>query len=456
MNYINEKILADYPKPIFIEETEIIAKQMRMSVGKIFKKDGVKGTGFFCKIPVSSDYYLPVFITNNHVIDEKYLREEKNITIKMNDGKDTKILDLSNKFKYTNKGQDISIIEIDHTPDIELLTLDENLKETISYVGKSIYILQYPDYFEKDKVAVSYGILKQIYEDNYNFNHYCSTEYGSSGSPILNLSNNKIIGIHKSASLDKKFNIGLFLYYSITEFINLYNNRNKQKTINKNELLNNFNYNKIANLLLNRPKEYDDPILDLINKLYHKGLIYDYFQMEGKYSNIILKKFVCSKIIYQPNWKYISKYWISAWHGTDFYNLESIVENGLKIPGTKLKNGIITQSPTYIPLKDQLFGIKNWENAIFASPSIKCALSYSDDIIWKGLVEVKINPNGFTKHKSKYINSYINGHPDFPEEKIDDIYRISSEKDIIVLSITFVDNSWHCLDCLDYDKIFLK
>ena len=166
MNFINEKILADYPKPIFIEETEIIAKQMRKSVGKIFKKDGVKGTGFFCKIPLSSDKYLPVFITNNHVIDEKYLREEKNITIKMNDGKNTKILNISNKFKYTNKGQDISIIEIDQTPDIELLTLDENLKETISYVGKSIYILQYPNYFEKDKVAVSYGILKQIYEDN--------------------------------------------------------------------------------------------------------------------------------------------------------------------------------------------------------------------------------------------------------------------------------------------------
>ena len=43
--------------------------------------------------------------------------------------------------------------------------------------------------------------------------------------------------------------------------------------------------------------------------------------------------------------------------------LESIVENGLKLPGTKLKDGKI-QKPKDIPLKNEVFGIKNWENAI--------------------------------------------------------------------------------------------
>ena len=59
---------------------------------------------------------------------------------------------------------------------------------------ETIYILQYP---LGDKAFVSYGIIKSIEEINeYNFNHICSTNEGSSGSPILN-KDNKVIGIHK-------------------------------------------------------------------------------------------------------------------------------------------------------------------------------------------------------------------------------------------------------------------
>ena len=51
----------------------------------------------------------------------------------------------------------------------------------------------------KDKkdseVYVSFGILKQIEIDSKYFNHTCKTFSGSSGSPIINLSNHKLIGI---------------------------------------------------------------------------------------------------------------------------------------------------------------------------------------------------------------------------------------------------------------------
>ena len=33
--------------------------------------------------------------------------------------------------------------------------------------------------------------------------------------------------------------------------------------------------------------------------------------------------------------------WIPAWHGTKFEYLESIVENGLQLPGTYLNSGFI-------------------------------------------------------------------------------------------------------------------
>ena len=68
-------------------------------------------------------------------------------------------------------------------------------KDNIIYRNNSIYILQYPG---GKRLGVSYGILKEIYEDKkYNFKHLCCTEEGSSGSPIINIINNKLIGIHK-------------------------------------------------------------------------------------------------------------------------------------------------------------------------------------------------------------------------------------------------------------------
>lgn len=56
-------------------------------------------------------------------------------------------------------------------------------------------------------------------ENNYNFDHLCSTENGSSGAPIINLSNLKIIGIHKEASNNYNYNIGLFLYEPLKIFL---------------------------------------------------------------------------------------------------------------------------------------------------------------------------------------------------------------------------------------------
>ena len=101
-------------------------------------------------------------------------------------------------------------------------------------MGNSIYTLHYPSNFGKDKVAVSFGILKNIFEDKkYNFRHFCSTEFGSSGAPILNSANNKIIGIHKMSSKTKQYNIGVFLKYPLKEFLNKYKQK-EEKNESKN------------------------------------------------------------------------------------------------------------------------------------------------------------------------------------------------------------------------------
>ena len=66
----------------------------------------------------------------------------------------------------------------------DYLELDDNIlknNEDIYYEKKSIYILHY--LLEND-ICVSYGILNRI--SKYDIIHLCSTDNGSSGSPILN------------------------------------------------------------------------------------------------------------------------------------------------------------------------------------------------------------------------------------------------------------------------------
>ena len=224
----DEKKLRDYPRPIFIEENELITEQMKAAICKVSTESGVKGTGFFCKIPIPHKD-IKVFVTNNHLIDEKYLKTQKVIYISINN-KPKEIKLKKDTFTYSNKEFDVTIVEIEeNSNDIKhFLELDEN-PIIIDYIGSSVYTLQYPSFNEIQKPAVSYGILKRKYSDKeHDFIHYCSTEHGSSGSPILNLSNFKIIGIHKKTRVEGEYNIGVFIYYITKDFISKYNNRKHQ------------------------------------------------------------------------------------------------------------------------------------------------------------------------------------------------------------------------------------
>ena len=62
--------------------------------------------------------------------------------------------------------------------------------------------------------------------ENTNITYDCATDYGSSGSPILCLSNFKVIGVHKRRT-QFKFNEGTFIKFLIIDFNN--------KTIIKNK-----------------------------------------------------------------------------------------------------------------------------------------------------------------------------------------------------------------------------
>ena len=256
MEPIKEKLLKEKPTTISYESSEEILNQMNKKICKIKMEDGAQGTGFFCQIPFpNEDNLLPVLITNNHIIGQQSLSKENEIiSLMIRNEQRVKIINLSNRISYTNSEYDITIIELKQEDNIQnFLELDENILNNILdnvdndnsnhiYLKETIYILQYPE----GKLSVSYGVLDNILIDKkFNFNHSCSTKGGSSGSPIINLSTNKLIGIHKEGLQSSNYNRGTFLNYPIRVFIkenknNIGTKKNKSINISKINNINNY------------------------------------------------------------------------------------------------------------------------------------------------------------------------------------------------------------------------
>ena len=314
----NETILIGYPKIISYECTKKILEQMEKNIVKI--KIGIEqGTGFFCKIPFpNKENMLPVLITNNHVINEDILfKKDELIKLDIKNEENIKTINLNNRLKYTNEDYDVTIIEIKNEDNVNhYLEIDDkvindiinNHNQNKDYIDKTVYIMQYPE----GELSVSYGNIVGIYEkEKYNFQHKCSTNRGSSGSPILNIINNKVIGIHKKGA---NINKGAFLSYSIKEFINRNYYMNKSNNIFEykinekllNGINNKFNLDlkdiKIENCYLIEKylgtkgnKELKDLLFYYKNKFNQRFLDLNFHQ------NIIeqMKKSTCKIKIYQ-------------------------------------------------------------------------------------------------------------------------------------------------------------
>ena len=151
---IKEKFLNKAVKPVSIDSTEKILYQMKKCVFKI-QINGIKGTGFFTKIPWDKAF-IKVLITNNHIINEKDIENENVFIITFNNNENEKKLIKINKEKtnFTNKVLDITIIEITEKDEIyDFLELDEEIINNIAlnnqqleyynknYINQSIYIL---------------------------------------------------------------------------------------------------------------------------------------------------------------------------------------------------------------------------------------------------------------------------------------------------------------------------
>ena len=227
-----EKKIKDSIRPISLKIQKEITKQMEKCACKIHI-NGNNGTGFFAKIPYKNEE-LNVMITNNHILNANDIDVNKVISFSINNK--TKFIKIDKeRLKYTNVTYDTTIIEIKEEEDnlkdiIEYLEIDDTFKNIIKsnnqiltdenmnnlYKNESIYIL---NYLGGNDIALSYGLLSKIEQNK--INHKCSTDGGSSGSPILNLNNNRLIGVHYGKSDSFNYNLGTLIIYPLLEFQNI-------------------------------------------------------------------------------------------------------------------------------------------------------------------------------------------------------------------------------------------
>ena len=245
--YKKEKLVKDVPISVPYRSLNLISNQSENNVLKITNQNDEKGTGFFCLIPFPDKFnQLLTLITNNHVLDKDDIKIGK--IIKFSSEKHDYQIKIDEQRKcYTSEEYDTTIIEIKKEDGINInkfLEIDEdifndNANEIFS--KSSIYIMHYPNGNENQ---ISFGVNKGISLNNINILHQTQTLPGSSGSPIMNLLNYKIIGIHKGEDKNRNWNLGTLLKLPIEKFKEEFWNKEDIKNNNNNIINQNNSYIK--------------------------------------------------------------------------------------------------------------------------------------------------------------------------------------------------------------------
>ena len=161
-----------------------------------------------------------VLITNCENINDELLEKEKELDLLIKGREILKCINLNDRIKYTIEHYNISMIKINEDKDDihDYFGLDEIMwiQETNKLINESIYILQNSN----NNIYICLGFLTEIIIDNENnFIYISRLKNNNLNSPILNLTNHKLIGINIKNNEKSYSNIGLFIYYPLKEFI---------------------------------------------------------------------------------------------------------------------------------------------------------------------------------------------------------------------------------------------
>ena len=194
----------------------------------------MKGTGFFCKVKVGGEL-TPVLITNYHVVNDDFMNQNAKLTFYIKNDLHSIDIKYNKIYSSIRDKYDMMIIRLKEGEVNNYLEIDENIFKYDSvnnYKNEGIYILHYP-MAEEAKVSKGKGLEKI---NDYDIKHYCHTEPGSSGGPILSKKTNKVIGIHKGSIGKGKcdYNIATFLKFPLNELKNQNTPKENGQTVSKN------------------------------------------------------------------------------------------------------------------------------------------------------------------------------------------------------------------------------
>ena len=267
---------------------------------------------------------------------------------------------MSDKSEY-----DITIIEInseDYLYNKRFLDIDDNLNKSDDllkekYKNENIYLIHYPNIIESKYIPkISFGQIKSICEDNYNIEHSCGIDIGSSGSPILSSKNYKVVGIHLGKFENHSYKKGALLKIPIFKFNNIF------KKISNDDIIN--------TIYLNKYEEASYEVQNLLN--ISKTNVYSKYNNAknceiitfGDFSRVV-KWYECSlrieKIIkenikssVQKEYFFISSEWINKFETTFQYDQLKLHINDFK----KYNENPLTKTQIeylYYQIKDRFF-----------------------------------------------------------------------------------------------------
>ena len=349
---------------------------------------------------------------------------------------------ICNKKNYIKSGDKYRIKTKDHWYYCLIGDLD-NLKK----------LIQNNKYLIHEKDSLGRTLLYQAARNGY----YNIVEYLlKQGSKINEIQNNSgSTALHGAAFYEQEIIVQLLLEYGANTQI-----KNKSGALPSDDAFT----ISIKNNILNSEK---DEITIFCNDLIKKGLARK-LEIVKYNGEIIGKRILRSDKKLPKDFDKISKSWNSAWHGTKYRFLESIMKYGLYPSGSKLENGYeIKPLKGHVQLKQKLAGFDDWAKAIFVSPSIFYAghpayarkiISDADNEEYSVLIETRLRPGSYSKHPptvEKYTQK--NGEPKLVEYRIkvkDDsnlITKIESINNVIVTGILFAKTEF-LKNTKDYDK----
>ena len=223
--FIKEKHIDNRTYSMPFSSVKALAHDMEKRIFRIKKINNENGTGFLCKIyNATHQYSKNVLITCNHVLNEKNINYGSEIKLIFNNETIRYIKIQKSRNIYTNADNDITIIEInelDNFDENNMFEIDDIIfnDEKSNLKNAQIYILHYPG--SKNEAQFSYDLIRDIEIDNKIIHHFCDTEEGSSGSPIILAETRKIIAVHIGYNKEEKINCGSLLNNSIEEFFKI-------------------------------------------------------------------------------------------------------------------------------------------------------------------------------------------------------------------------------------------